>query len=197
MLFTFCYPVDFPPKLITSADDYLLFCFRIKTNGSLPRDKRQCPYGSFSPPPSPRDPEQLYAEVNSPKLRNHSYENVTINSAQENSPRENQRFHYENVELRTPDNFEHRTPKGGSPYENVVILQSSPSYPHSPRTKIKTFIPKDRYVYNFNWSSQFRLYLVNVPNNVGWDRRLQIRDFFIGDIYACLDPYNKRLLYCR
>lgn len=110
--------------------------YRIKTNGSLPRDKRHClqqsPYGSptFSPPSSPRDPN----------FRNHSYENVTINHLQSpNSPLEQRKFQYENVEIINQDG---RNPT--SAYENVVLHNNSTPYPQSPRTRIKTFISKDR-----------------------------------------------------
>lgn len=118
----------------------MFFFCRIKTNGSLPRDKRHClsqsPYGSptFSPPASPRDP-------NSPKFRNHSYENVTINHFNSpNSPLlEQRKFQYENVEITNQDV---RNPH--STYENVNIQNNSTPYPQSPRTRIKTFISKDR-----------------------------------------------------
>lgn len=123
---------------------FWIFSFRIKTNGSLPRDKRHClsqsPYGSptFSPPSSPRD----IIVPNSPKFINHSYENVTVNHFQSpNSPMEQRKFHYENVEI--VDQEGNRSIGGNSPYENVALHNSSP-YPQSPRTRIKTFISKDR-----------------------------------------------------
>lgn len=107
----------------------------------------QSPYGSplsFSPPPSPGDPELLHANHHLPKLKNHSYENVTINHLQEsNSPRQHFKFQYD-VEAKTPETPELRTSGNGSPYENV-LHQNNTTYPQSPRTRIKTFVgSKDR-----------------------------------------------------
>ncbi|XP_044254056.1 pleckstrin homology-like domain family B member 2 [Tribolium madens] len=101
---------------------------RIKTNGSLPRDKRQ--YGPLSPvyttpPPSPRDMEIVQHEN---RRNNSSYENITIN--RDNSS-ERINANYDNVD-------EFRTTKCNSPYENIVPAHQSP------RTRIKTIASSNR-----------------------------------------------------
>ncbi|XP_018325901.1 uncharacterized protein LOC108737526 [Agrilus planipennis] len=125
---------------------------RIKTNGSLPRDKRQClttpnnSYGVPSPTSSPlslsssksndskvfsfdgSEPNSFSSSGNhlSP---NYFYENVTNSTP-------NRRLHYENVEI-IRDN---RAKDCGSMYENVYVTQQNniQTYPQSPRTRIKT-----------------------------------------------------------
>lgn len=110
---------------------------RIKTNGSLPRDKRQCPPSPFGSPcksPSPNHATPSPSSKDSPIFKfdadlrpnNHNYENVTINNA-------NPRLCYENVEV------SHTIPNTFSQYENITISHETNSpYPHSPRTRIKT-----------------------------------------------------------
>ncbi|EFA00895.1 pleckstrin homology-like domain family B member 1 isoform X2 [Tribolium castaneum] len=106
---------------------------RIKTNGSLPRDKRQ--YGPLSPvyttpPPSPRDVEIVQHEN---RRNNSSYENISIN--RDNSL-ERINANYDNVEMKQVDDF--RTTKCNSPYENIVPAHQSP------RTRIKTIASSNR-----------------------------------------------------
>jgi hypothetical protein len=114
---------------------------RIKTNGSLPRDKRQ--YGPLSPiyttpPPSPRDMELTHIEN---KKNNQLYENININR---NTSLERINVNYENIELKHPDP-DHRTPKCGSPYENIHLQPSNTNIStHSPRTRIKTIASSNR-----------------------------------------------------
>ncbi|KAJ8942302.1 hypothetical protein NQ314_010098 [Rhamnusium bicolor] len=119
---------------------------RIKTNGSLPRDKRG-QYGPSSPsyttpPPSPLDilHNELLKQNN-----HHNYENVNITF---NPPsREITNVHYENIEVRPPEhiNGDYRSPERGSPYENVYIQHSTPGpYPSSPRTRIKTIVTSNK-----------------------------------------------------
>ncbi|XP_019753738.1 pleckstrin homology-like domain family B member 1 isoform X4 [Dendroctonus ponderosae] len=106
---------------------------RIITNGSLPRDKRHLgsPFGS--PPPSPL--EILHNELL--KQSNHNYENVPMNFHKPEPP---YRGPYENVEIRQA-----ATKDGdcGGTYENVS-LQTTGSYPSSPRTRIKTFVAANK-----------------------------------------------------
>lgn len=109
---------------------------RIKTNGSLPRDKRQCPPSPFSSSspicisPSPNHTTPSPGSKDSPIFKfdsdlrpnNHNYENVA-------SPR----FYYENIEVSST------TPHTFSQYENITIShENNSNFPHSPRTRIKT-----------------------------------------------------------
>ncbi|XP_063920818.1 pleckstrin homology-like domain family B member 1 isoform X2 [Zophobas morio] len=113
---------------------------RIKTNGSLPRDKRQ--FGPFSPvyatpPPSPRDAE--WTSTDSKKM-NHSYENVSINR---DTSLERLNVNYENVEVKHIE--EYRTSKCSSPYENIIQQSNANlSSHHSPRNRIKTIAYSNR-----------------------------------------------------
>ncbi|RZC32272.1 pleckstrin -likey-like domain family B member 1, partial [Asbolus verrucosus] len=112
---------------------------RIKTNGSLPRDKRQ--YGPLSPvyttpPPSPRE---LFLNENNPN--NHSYENVNLAHY---TVQEQINTSYENFDVRLHED-EYRTTKCGSPYENVRLPQNSLNVcSQSPRTRIKTIASSNR-----------------------------------------------------
>ncbi|KAJ8919696.1 hypothetical protein NQ315_006224, partial [Exocentrus adspersus] len=120
---------------------------RIKTNGSLPRDKRGHfqfgpPSPSYAtPPPSPLDilHNELLKQNN-----HHNYENVTVML---HAPRDAKNIHYENVEI-VPHEFmngDYRNPERNSPYENVYIQHGAPSaYPSSPRTRIKTFVTSNK-----------------------------------------------------
>lgn len=88
---------------------------RIKTNGSLPREKRQgSPYGT--PPHSPAID------------RAQTYENVSYNRSRVTS-------NYENVQLGSSDSVNTHS----NSYENFT-----PTFcPPSPRTRIKTFLPNN------------------------------------------------------
>lgn len=121
---------------MTFSPSHLLFFYRIKTNGSLPRDKRQ--YGPLSPvyttpPPSPRDIELIQNEN---RRNNHSYENISL--SHDNSLERN---NYDNVEIKQVDD-EYRSTKCNSPYENIVPQNVSAR--QSPRTKIKTIASSNR-----------------------------------------------------
>lgn len=129
-------------------ENYLIciYFFRIKTNGSLPRDKRQYSPTSpnySTPPQSPLD--ILHNELL--KHSNHTYENVNIVlNTRENNYENDRLVHVEKA------NNEVRISERNSPYENVVLQQNNTlPYPPSPRTRIKTFISpnKDAYVLNF------------------------------------------------
>ncbi|KAL3276180.1 hypothetical protein HHI36_020898 [Cryptolaemus montrouzieri] len=110
---------------------------RIKTNGSLPRDKRQqisqSPFGTspYSTPPS--SPGVFDFSKTSPP----SYENTPPNFP---LPRNKITSNYENIDFTPPEVTNDRRNEINS-YENVQ-LQSTPTghYPNSPRTRIKTFL---------------------------------------------------------
>lgn len=121
-----------------------IFFHRIKTNGSLPRDKRQC-----TSPSQTTDEQMFHFDDKSPdkswSKNVNLYENVTVNQFQQvivsSTPNsDNTSIRYENIEISNLDI--------NSPYENVVISNGSPApITHSPRTRIKTYIPsahKDR-----------------------------------------------------
>lgn len=120
--------------------------FRIKTNGSLPRDKRQC-----TSPSQTTNEQRFQFETNdqSPSKDNkrsnaNQYENVSINHVQQviisstpNADHSNS-LRYENVEISNVSMKD-----VNSPYENMAVTSngSSPSpYPQSPRTRIKTYL---------------------------------------------------------
>lgn len=119
---------------------------RIKTNGSLPRDKRQCPPSPFStsspvclspspnhPSPSPNTNDNTIFKFDA-DLRCNNYENVSISNS---LPRDtSSRFYYENVEICNED----PAPQYVHQYENVTITRenNATAYPQSPRTRIKT-----------------------------------------------------------
>lgn len=109
---------------------------RIKTNGSLPRDKRgqyapPSPSYSSTPPSSPLD--ILHNELIK-QSKHHNFEDTPGST----------RTYYENVELKTPEQ-EFRVVERKSPYENVYAQQNHPGpYPPSPRTRIKTFITTNK-----------------------------------------------------
>ncbi|XP_017770227.1 PREDICTED: pleckstrin homology-like domain family B member 1 [Nicrophorus vespilloides] len=119
---------------------------RIKTNGSLPRDKRTCispnllsspgggsPLHSSSPSQS-KDNTVFKFEVDKPN--NHSYENVSINH--------NHQVYYETVEIRK-HNIGEEGKNCMSTYENVSISNNGiPHFPQSPRTRIKTFVTTNK-----------------------------------------------------
>ncbi|XP_056636481.1 pleckstrin homology-like domain family B member 1 isoform X1 [Diorhabda sublineata] len=114
---------------------------RIKTNGSLPRDKRgqygppPSPSYSSTPPPSPLD--ILHNELIKQSGKT-NYENVNLTYSPPNG------VNYENVDLMTTDQ-ELRGVERKSPYENVYLQHNPPgSYPTSPRTRIKTFVTSNR-----------------------------------------------------
>ncbi|CAH1966771.1 unnamed protein product [Acanthoscelides obtectus] len=125
---------------------------RIKTNGSLPRDKRgqyapPSPSYSTSPPLSPLD--LLQNELL--KHNNHNYENVnrsfckspneTTEQISYPNSRENSEMH-----LKTPEqNSESRNLERNSPYENIMMQQGVVvPVPLSPRTRIKTFVTSNK-----------------------------------------------------
>ncbi|CAH1159042.1 unnamed protein product [Phyllotreta striolata] len=103
---------------------------RIKTNGSLPREKRgvcspSSPTYTSTPPPSPLD--ALHSEL----LKQSNYENRSPNGVVYDQP----------VDQRQQE-AEHRAVERRSPYENVYVQYNPPGpYPPSPRTRIKTFVP--------------------------------------------------------
>ncbi|KAF5299690.1 hypothetical protein FQA39_LY11485 [Lamprigera yunnana] len=120
---------------------------RIKTNGSLPRDKRQCPPSPFSSSPGYLSPASTQATPSPNHMENtvfrfdhesrpnnHNYENVTISNT---IPRDTtSRFYYENVEIYPEDNI---SPHCVSQYENIIVhRENNTTYPQSPRTRIKT-----------------------------------------------------------
>lgn len=149
---------------------------RIKTNGSLPRDKRPS-----QQTPSPTTKEQMFYFENheSPSSQNENsrtwngmnksnqYEYVSINQQQKfqqiiitstpNQDHQNSRIHYENVDISNLENVNATS----TAYENVNITSNSVNgqtetakvYPQSPRTRIKTnYIhssQKERYTHNF------------------------------------------------
>lgn len=125
---------------------FSVFTYRIKTNGSLPRDKRgqfapPSPSYSSTPPQSPLD--ILHNELLKQSSHNHhNYENVNITYA---SPQT-----YENVEVNPREfvNGEYRSMECNSPYENVYLQQMPNDIriraPPSPRTQIKTFVNSNK-----------------------------------------------------
>jgi hypothetical protein len=75
------------------------------------------------------------------KKNNQLYENININR---NTSLERINVNYENIELKHPDP-DHRTPKCGSPYENIHLQPSNTNIStHSPRTRIKTIASSNR-----------------------------------------------------
>lgn len=124
---------------------------RIKTNGSLPRDKRQCPspaqlpdeqifqFDSSSTSHKDKNQSSNSKSWHIKNNRNNQYENVIITQLNQvavissKAEQERNRLDYENVELASFD--------CGSPYENVMLMtppNTSSPFPQSPRTKIKT-----------------------------------------------------------
>ncbi|CAH1099061.1 unnamed protein product [Psylliodes chrysocephalus] len=114
---------------------------RIKTNGSLPRDKRgqfspPSPSYSSTPPPSPLDilHNELLKQSNQ-----HNYENVNITSSPPNGV-----LYEQHIDLKSQEP-EFRNVERKSPYENVYIQHNPPGpYPPSPRTRIKTFVTSNK-----------------------------------------------------
>lgn len=110
---------------------------RIKTNGSLPRDKRQQisqgPFGSpYSTPPS--SPGIFDFQ----KSSQHAYENTPLNFP---LPRKTITSNYENIDFTPPEISSGERKNDFNNYENIKY-QSTPTshYPNSPRTRIKTFV---------------------------------------------------------
>lgn len=116
------------------VDCYIIVSLRIKTNGSLPRDKRgqftpPSPSYSSTPPASPLDilHNELLKQTNQYNFENvpiyqtqqpnNYYENVEITSHQE--------VHM-NGELRPPERGPGNTFERSSPYENVQLQQTPP-----------------------------------------------------------------------
>ncbi|KAJ8940967.1 hypothetical protein NQ318_010368 [Aromia moschata] len=107
---------------------------RIKTNGSLPRDKR----GQFGPPspsyttPPPSPLDILHNELLKQK-NHHNYENVNIAFS---SPREINTMHYENVEIKPQGNTIRRVP--------TLLHLERELGPLLPQTKIMNKTREDR-----------------------------------------------------
>lgn len=126
--------------------------FRIKTNGSLPRDKRQCispnliatspNYTTKSPHQSADNHVFRFETEHILKQQNNAYENVTPTTTTHG-------YYYENVDLKSPsDSYggttDSRTNICGSPYENIHLSphnqQNNVHFQQSPRTRIKTTV---------------------------------------------------------
>nr|XP_022904346.1 pleckstrin homology-like domain family B member 1 [Onthophagus taurus] len=100
---------------------------RIKTNGSLPRDKRQC----ISPNLLKNSPQHtndhiFRFETEHIFKQNNSYENVIAQGTNSN--------------VSLSDLNDSPVSPCGSMYENITLPQNNSPFHHSPRTRIKTFI---------------------------------------------------------
>ncbi|KAI4472083.1 pleckstrin y-like domain family b member 3 [Holotrichia oblita] len=120
---------------------------RIKTNGSLPRDKRQC----ISPNLTATSPNYMTKSPAHQNAENHVFKFETEhilkqqNNAYENVIPSPTHYYYENVDLKSPDSQqlpESRTNICGSPYENINLSpqQNNVHFQQSPRTRIKTTV---------------------------------------------------------
>ncbi|VEN37008.1 unnamed protein product [Callosobruchus maculatus] len=125
---------------------------RIKTNGSLPRDKRgqyapPSPSYSTSPPLSPLDllQNELLKHNNSHNYENinRSFCNTSNDTTEHRTP--NLRDNSDHMHLKSPDQTsnEYRNLERSSPYENV-LMQQGVVVPSSPRTRIKTFVTSNK-----------------------------------------------------
>ncbi|KAK9876804.1 hypothetical protein WA026_015042 [Henosepilachna vigintioctopunctata] len=114
---------------------------RIKTNGSLPRDKRpQMSPNSFlsSPYDSPSSPSVFDFQ----KFPQSAHENIQSNSS---SWRSKITSNYENLNFNTFEEAKDRPLKDSNNYENIDCSPiTSKHYPNSPRSKIKTFLTADK-----------------------------------------------------